>query len=126
MARLYRPLLEPLGLTYPQYLVMLSLWDRDGQTVGSLGEAVALESNTLTPLLKRMEATGLLTRSRSKKDERVTEIFLTPKGKALREDAQGVHACIVEATGLDPSQLTALRDEVLALETKIAKAVARR
>ena len=100
MSRLYRPLLAPLGLTYPQYLVLMALWSGDGQSVGSLGEELALDSNTLTPLLKRMEAAGLLTRVRSQEDERVVTVSLTEKGRALEAEAGRVTACVFEATGL--------------------------
>ena len=123
MARLYRPLLEPLGLTYPQYLVMLSLWDSDSQTVGSLSAKVGLESNTLTPLLKRMEGAGLLVRARSTTDERVTVISLTKAGKAMQDGAAPIRQCIVEATGMTAAQVEDLRDEVLALEKRITRFV---
>lgn len=123
MARLYRPLLEPLGLTYPQYLVMLSLWDSDSQTVGSLSAKVGLESNTLTPLLKRMEGAGLLVRARSTTDERVTVISLTKAGKAMQDGAAPIRQCIVEATGMTAAQVEDLRDEVLALEKRITRSV---
>lgn len=123
MARLYRPLLEPLGLTYPQYLVMLSLWDSDSQTVGSLSAKVGLESNTLTPLLKRMEGAGLLVRARSTTDERVTVISLTKAGKAMQDRAAPIRQCIVEATGMTAAQVEDLRDEVLALEKRITRSV---
>ena len=123
MARLYRPLLEPLGLTYPQYLVMLSLWDSDSQTVGSLSAKVGLESNTLTPLLKRMEGAGLLVRARSTTDERVTVISLTKAGKAMQDRAAPILQCIVEATGMTAAQVEDLRDEVLALEKRITRSV---
>ena len=123
MARLYRPLLEPLGLTYPQYLVMLSLWDSDSQTVGSLSAKVGLESNTLTPLLKRMEGAGLLVRARSTTDERVTVISLTKAGKAMQDGAAPIRHCIVEASGMTAAQVEDLRDEVLALEKRITRSV---
>jgi len=84
MTRAYRPLLAPLALTYPQYLVLLALWERDGATVGTLGEWLDLDTGTLTPLLKRMAALGLIHRSRSRTDERTVEIWLTEHGRALR------------------------------------------
>jgi DNA-binding MarR family transcriptional regulator len=90
--RLYRPILEELGLTYPQYLVMLVLWERSPRTVGALGDKLFLDSGTLTPLLKRMEASGLVTRRRDPEDERRVQIDLTDKGEAMRADA----ACIPE------------------------------
>ena len=85
MTKLYKPLLDALGLTYPQYLVMLSLWERDGLTVSELGERLFLDSGTLTPLLKRLEAAGLLVRLRDVQDERRVRITLTGQGRALRD-----------------------------------------
>lgn len=102
--RLYKPLLDPLGLTYPQYLVMLALWERDGRTVSAIGEALSLDSGTLTPLLKRMEAAGLVTRTRSATDERQVIVTLAPGGEALRARAADVPkavACAVGAAGID-------------------------
>ena len=86
--RLYKPLLDELGLTYPQYLVMVTLWERDDRTVGEIGERLFLESNTLTPLLKRMEAAGLVSRSRDPADERQVRLRLTAEGKGLVEKAR--------------------------------------
>src|SRR5262249_5669104 len=85
--RFHQPLLAALGLTYPQYLVMVALWEKDDQTVGSIGEQLLLESSTLTPLLKRLSTLGLVERERDKSDERRVRIRLTPKGKALRASA---------------------------------------
>jgi DNA-binding MarR family transcriptional regulator len=96
----YGPLLGPLGLTYPQYLVMLVLWEQDGVSVGRLGQRLYLDSGTLTPLLKRMEAQGLVERRRSQDDERVVEIHLTEAGRALRERATGVPSALFCRTGL--------------------------
>ena len=100
-SRVYRPLLEPLGLTYPQYLVMVVLWAGDGQTVGALGEQLFLESNTLTPLLKRLEALGHVRRARDADDERQVRIHLTESGRALAGRAADIPRCLGEATGLD-------------------------
>lgn len=119
MSRLYRALLSPLGLTYPQYLVLLSLWSNSPQSVGSLGDAVALDSNTLTPLLKRMAQAGLVTRRRSTEDERVTVVDLTDKGRSMQGEAKGVFDCVLQATGLSGSEAAALRDEVLALRGRL-------
>lgn len=88
MTKLYRPLLDPLGLTYPQYLAMLALWERAPSTVGELGEALGLDSATLTPLLKRLEAGGLVTRRRDPADERRVLVEPTAEGQALREQAK--------------------------------------
>ena len=94
--RVYKPLLDRLGLTYPQYLVMLSLWERDGVPVKDIGERLFLDSGTLTPLLKRLEAAGLVKRTRSTEDERQVLIALTPQGQALKEKARTVPQSILE------------------------------
>ena len=125
MSRLYRPLLEPLGLTYPQYLVMLSLWDKDAKTVGELGSTIGLESNTLTPLLKRMAEAGLVDRVKNSQDERVTRIHLTSKGRELQANASSVQACILDASGLAPDAVAALRDQILDLEAQIKASLAK-
>lgn len=107
---LYRPLLDELGLTYPQYLVLLVLWERDGRTVKELGEELRLDSGTLSPLLKRMEAAGLVERHRTAGDERVVEVRLTAAGAELQVRARSVPAALVAATGLDRKTLVELRD----------------
>ncbi len=99
-SRIYKPLLDQIGLTYPQYLVMVLLWNRDGQKVGELGQKLFLESNTLTPLLKRLEMLGYIMRRRDAVDERQVCIFLTDTGRALREAAVHVPDCILAASGL--------------------------
>lgn len=119
MQRVYQPLLAPLGLTYPQFLVLLVLWDEDGRTVGDLGRALQLESNTLTPLLKRMEAQGLVARARVAEDERLVRVTLAEKGRALQAQAAGVSACIFEACGVALDDLQALRDQVIALRDRL-------
>ena len=121
MQRIYQPLLGPLGLTYPQYLVLTCLWDQDGCTVGALGRSLALESNTLTPLLKRMEAQGLLTRARRSDDERQVQISLTDKGRALQAEADPITRCIFDACGLPLQDLTALRDQISGLRDRLTK-----
>lgn len=113
--RFYKPLLDGLGLTYPQYLVMLALWNRDDRTVGEIGEALALESSTLTPLLKRLEGMGHLSRSRDAADERVVRVRLTPQGTALKARAAHIPGCILAATGLDLPALVRLQEEVTRL-----------
>lgn len=90
----YRPLLEPLGLTYPQYLVLLVLWEHNRLTVGEIGERLMLETNTLTPLLQRMESEGLIVRKTGKNDSRQKVIALTPKGKRLEEKAKDIPSCL--------------------------------
>lgn len=107
---IYRPVLEPLGLTHPQYLVMLALWEESPRTLTGLASALALEPATASPLVKRLEAQGLVRRERSADDERRLAIALTEEGRALRERALAVPEQIMERTGLDAGQLTALRD----------------
>lgn len=119
--RVYKPLLDELGLTYPQYLVMVSLWDKDDQTVAELGELLFLESSTLTPLLKRLEAAGYLTRSRDPSDERQVRIRLTNAGKALQRKARDIPRCILEATGLSIADLRRLQRDVSNLRQNLLK-----
>lgn len=107
---IYRPVLEPLGLTHPQYLVMLALWERAPRTLGELADDLALEPATVSPLVKRLEAQGRVTRVRRPSDERVLEIDLTPEGRALRERALAVPEQIMARVGMDAAQLAALRD----------------
>ena len=120
MQRVYQPLLAPLGLTYPQFLVLMALWDQDGRRVTDLGRALGLESNTLTPLLKRMEAQGLLARARDDKDERQVLVTLTDRGRALKAEVGPIGACIFEACGLEVQTLTRLREEITALRDRLA------
>jgi len=120
MTRLYRPLLQPLGLTYPQYLVLVALWSRDERRVGALGDELGLDTNTLTPLLKRMAEAGLITRSRSAEDERVVTVKLTDKGRAMEAEAERITSCVFEATGLSVAELADLRDRISRLKTEIA------
>ncbi|WP_405995050.1 MarR family winged helix-turn-helix transcriptional regulator [Streptomyces sp. NBC_00986] len=112
----YRPLLEELGLTYPQYLVMLVLWEQDSISVRDLGAALQLESSTLSPLLKRLEANGLLRRERRRDDERSVAIRLTDTGERMREQAAAVPLAIGDAMGLTPAQ-DALAKQLLRLIT---------
>ena len=115
----YVPLLEPLGLTYPQYLVLSALAARDGQTVGEIGAAVRLETNTLTPLLKRMEAAGWLTRRRDPQDERQVRLTLTAAGQALAGQTQAVPAAFAARTGLPMDQIADLRDVLNTLRDRL-------
>ncbi len=110
LTALYRPLLDGLGLTYPQYLVLLVLWERGDTTVKALGEALLLDSGTLSPLLKRLEAARLVHRSRDPRDERSVVISLTPEGDALRARAESIPRAIAKATGLPAAELARLRD----------------
>jgi DNA-binding MarR family transcriptional regulator len=115
----YKPLLDRLGLTYPQYLVMVALWDRDGRTVSDIGGELHLESNTLTPVLKRLEAAGFIERSRSATDERQVIINLTMKGRSLQADAKSIPDCIVTASGMDLERLTQLNNEIKMLSRNL-------
>jgi MarR family transcriptional regulator, organic hydroperoxide resistance regulator len=120
--RVYRPILEPLGLTYPQYLVLLVLWERDGRTVGEIGTALQLDSGTLTPLLKRLEAMGHVARRRAADDERRVGVHLTPAGRAMRDRARPVPAAILTAMGGDLDRLARLRSELEALRRSLLAA----
>jgi len=119
MTKLYKPLLEALGLTYPQYLVLLVLWEQDGLTVSALGERLHLDSGTLTPLLKRMEQADLLVRQRSTEDERRVEVTLTAAGRKLKAKAGSVPACVMEAAGCPIPELMALTQKVQALRDRL-------
>ncbi len=112
---LYRPVLAPLGLTHPQYLVMLALWERSPRTVSDIGTALFLEPATLSPLLKRLESAGLITRRRSASDERALAVELTDAGVELRRKALEVPAQIVERLGMPISQLESIRDDLTRL-----------
>lgn len=120
--RLYRPILGELGLTYPQYLVMLVLWKRAPQTVGSLGEMLHLDSGTLTPLLKRMEQARLISRTRDASDERRVLIDLTAKGRALRSQAEKVPAILSSGLAINEASIADLRDRVRALVAVLGQA----
>ncbi|MDE2416818.1 MAG: MarR family transcriptional regulator [Burkholderiales bacterium] len=119
MTKLYKPLLEDLGLTYPQYLVLLVLWEQDGLTVSALGERLHLDSGTLTPLLKRMEQADLLLRQRSAQDERKVEVTLTAAGRKLKAKAVSVPACLVSASGCPIADLMFLTQQVQALRDRL-------
>lgn len=120
--RFYKPLLDALGLTYPQYLVMVTLWERDDRTVGEISERLLLESNTLTPLLKRLEAAGLIERRRSKEDERQVRVLLTAEGTSLVEKAKGIPACVLDVTELTPDAANNLTRTITALRDRLGKA----
>jgi DNA-binding MarR family transcriptional regulator len=106
----YRPLLEPLGLTHPQYLVMLALWEESPRSVRSIGDALVLDSATLSPLLKRLEAMGLVTRRRSELDERRLDVALTEAGVALRDRAEAIPPAVIDRLGVSLAELERLRD----------------
>jgi len=124
MTKLYKPVLAPLGLTYPQYLVLLVLWETDAIAVGELGARLFLDSGTLTPLLKRMAASGLLSRSRATDDERRVIVALSPAGRALRRKAQRVPLDVACATGCGLDEIAELTERLQALRDRIAEQVA--
>jgi len=112
MTKSYRPLLERLGLTYPQYLVLLVLWEQDGVTVSEIGRRLRLDSGTLTPVLKRLESAGFLLRTRRQSDEREVEIALTPEGAALRAEAVSVREAVMCQLELSEPEIRALRKDL--------------
>ena len=119
MTRQYKPLLEKLGLTYPQYLAMLVLWEKDGLMVSELGERLYLDSGTLTPLLKRLEASGLVARLRDVADERRVYITLSPAGRKLKTQAAKIPGCILTASQCSILELTTLTKQVQALRERL-------
>ena len=121
--RIYKPLLERLGLTYPQYLVMLVLWERDDVPLKDIGAQLFLDSGTLTPLLKRLEAAGLVRRTRSEDDERQVLIALTPQGQGLRDKAKSVPQGVLAASTCSVDELVSLKDELIALRDKLNAAL---
>ena len=122
MTKLYKPLLDAIGLTYPQYLVMLVLWEQDGLTVSELGERLFLDSGTLTPLLKRLEALGHVERCRAQDDERRVELRLTPAGRALRQQALDIPGQLACASACDLQELAALTQRLHQLRSQLAAA----
>lgn len=119
MNRAYKPLLKEIGLTYPQYLVLLKLWESDHQLVGELGKALFLESNTLTPLLKRLENAGFVKRNRDKDDERQVRISLTQAGRALQSEAACITDQIIKAAGLTKQSMAQMTEDVARLRDAI-------
>lgn len=113
-SRFYRPMLDRLGLTYPQFIVMMVLWERGQITMKALGDLVMLDSNTLTPLLKKLEAAGLVTRARNKADERVLDVAITDKGLTLKADGQMAAVELALASGEDI-------DGVIEMQQRMAK-----
>ena len=119
MTKAYKPLLAGLGLTYPQYLVMLALWQHGTHRVGELGERLFLDSGTLTPLTRRLEALGFVQRQRSQDDERQVEISLTAAGKCLREKAEPVPLCVLQLSGCQLPQLESLTRDLSQLRNQL-------
>ena len=124
MSRLYRPLLEPLGLTYPQYLAMMALWETSPQTVGDLGRRLSLDSGTLTPLFKRLESAGLVVRDRDPKDQRRLLVGLTPAGAALRERAADIPWTVLCRLPIAPEEAVGLKATLTRLAAGLGEAVA--
>ncbi|WP_225782718.1 MarR family winged helix-turn-helix transcriptional regulator [Xenophilus sp. Marseille-Q4582] len=122
MTKLYKPQLEALGLTYPQYLVMLALWEQNGLAVSALGERLSLDSGTLTPLLKRLEAAGFVNRVRDLADERRVHIMLTPAGRRLKARAARVPACLLAASQCSIDELVTLTRQLQALRERVKAA----
>ncbi|WP_017940084.1 MarR family winged helix-turn-helix transcriptional regulator [Zestomonas thermotolerans] len=119
MTKVYKPLLQALNLTYPQYLAMLVLWERDGITVSELSQRLLTDPGSVTPLLKRLEAEGLIRRIRSSNDERVVELHLTDKGRDLQHQAEAIPSCIVKATGQSTDELLSLKQELVELRARL-------
>jgi len=122
MTKLYKPLLEPLGLTYPQYLAMLALWENDGLTVSELGERLFLDSGTVTPLLKRLESADLVLRQRDAQDERRVLVWLTDAGRVLRRKAASVPGCVLDASQCQVGEVLALTRQVQTLRDRLHQA----
>jgi MarR family transcriptional regulator, organic hydroperoxide resistance regulator len=120
MTKLYKPLLDELGITYPQYLALLVLWERDGLTVSELGERLYLDSGTLTPLLKRLETAGLVSRLRDTQDERRVLVRLSAAGRELKQRAARVPGCVLQASQCDVAEAMALTEQIQALRNRLA------
>lgn len=121
LTKIYKPLLQALGLTYPQYLAMLVLWEQQGLTVSEVSARLLTDPGSLTPLLKRLEAEGLISRTRSRDDERVVLLHLTEQGRALHEKAKDIPRCILAATGKDAEGLKTLRDDLVAMRSSFQR-----
>ena len=122
VSRTYKPLLDRLGITYPQYLVLLALWEGDGRTVGGIALRLGLESSTVTPLVKRLEVAGLLTRARNPEDERQVQVRLTRHGAALQRECGCLAEALVARSGMTGPQLAALNRDVQALRDALTEA----
>lgn len=123
MTKVYKPMLQSIGLTYPQYLAMLVLWEGDGITVGDISARLLTDPGSLTPLLKRLEAEGLITRTRRSDDERVVELRLTEKGRALQAKAECFPTNILKASNQSPEAIAVLKDQIVALRNALQKIV---
>ena len=119
MTKVYKPLLQELSLTYPQYLAMLVLWENDGLTVGEVSTRLLADPGSLTPLLKRLEVEGMIRRTRSQEDQRVVHLHLTQQGKALHEKAKSIPQCILAASGISLEQLQHMQKDLLHLRRNL-------
>lgn len=119
MTKVYKPLLQDLNLTYPQYLAMLVLWETDGLTVSDISARMLTDPGSMTPLLKRLEAEGLIHRTRGKEDERVVRLYLSEQGKALYDRAKRIPACVHAASGLNQEQLRDMQKSLLKLRAQL-------
>ncbi|MBJ7437464.1 MAG: MarR family transcriptional regulator [Sphingopyxis sp.] len=117
--RLYKPMLDSLGVTYPQYLVLSTLWEGDGQTIGAIAERLALEPSTITPLVKRLEVAGFVDRKRNAADERKVEVFLTAKGKGLRREVGCLTDALLEHSKLTIPEMIAFNEQVQRFRTAL-------
>lgn len=116
MNRVYKPMLDRIGITYPQYLVLHALWEEDGRTIGGIADRLSLESSTITPLVKRLAAAGFVVRERDARDERQVRVMLTPAGEALRSEGACLAEAIFARTGMDVASLRALTEQVRQLQ----------
>ncbi len=119
--RLYKPMLDTLEITYPQYLVLCTLWEEDGRTISAIAGRLALEPSTITPLVKRLEHAGLVARKRSAQDERLVEVFLTPKGKKLETRATCLTDTLLRRSGLNVEGILALNERVRDLRAALTE-----
>jgi DNA-binding MarR family transcriptional regulator len=121
IGRAYKPMLDALGLTYPQYLVLHALWEQDGRTVGAIAERLGLESSTITPLVKRLESAGLVTRARNPDDERQVQVRLAPRGREIRDECGCLGEELLARSGMTGEQLGKLNRKVQALRDAVAR-----
>jgi DNA-binding MarR family transcriptional regulator len=123
--RTYKPLLDELGITYPQYLVLSALWERDGQTISGIADRLSLEPSTITPLVKRLEQAGFLSRRRNQQDEREVKAHLTAKGKGLRSEAGCLNDRLVERSGLTVDRIIALNKQIQSLREALTRSASK-
>lgn len=123
IGRVYKPVLDALGITYPQYLVLSTLWEEDGRTIGGIAERLSLESSTVTPLVKRLEASGLVSRARHQDDERRVLVSLTERGRGLKGATRRLGEALLASSGMEPAALMALNADVRRLQEALAKSL---